>query len=137
MGETTHTAEQLLGQPATTEEASELDEAKAAVLDLVADGPVAAEQAIRELKRRGIAERTWKRAKASLGVRSRKESFTGAWSWYLPEEGHPLEPGHTRTGPASAPPPPAAEPEPEACQASEPGLYRGVALFGTRRPKNR
>src|SRR5262249_19199506 len=80
------TGEQLLVQPTTSEEASEIDEAKAAILDLVAGGPVAAEQAMKELKRRGIAERTWKRAKVALRVLSRKESFSGAWSWYPPQE---------------------------------------------------
>src|SRR5262249_51407331 len=86
IGPTAHTAEQLLAMPSTSEELSELDEAKAAILDLVVNGPIAAEQAMKGMKRRGIAERTWKRAKVALRVLSRKESFSGAWSWYPPEE---------------------------------------------------
>jgi hypothetical protein len=118
LGETTHTAEQLLVQPTNTEDASELEEAKAAVFDLVAEKPVAADAAMRELKRRGIAERTWRRAKAALGVRSRKEGFSGAWSWYLPEGCQPPEGRHIDSWqPSSAAPPRTTEPVvPEECQ---------------------
>jgi hypothetical protein len=84
--ETDHVAEQLLVQADDPEDRSALDEAKDAILDLLADGPIAADLAIRELKKRGIAERTWKRAKVALRVRSLKESFSGDWSWFPPGE---------------------------------------------------
>jgi hypothetical protein len=84
--ETDHVAEQLLAQGADPEDRSALDEAKDAILDLLADGPIAAELAMRELKKRGVSERTWRRAKALLRVRSLKDSFSGNWSWFPPEE---------------------------------------------------
>jgi hypothetical protein len=84
--ETDHLAGQLLAQAADPEDRSALDEAKASILDLLADGPIAADVAVRELKKRGIAERTWKRAKVALRVRSLKDSFSGSWSWSPPEE---------------------------------------------------
>ena len=82
--ETDHLAEQLLAQPTDPDERSVLDEAKDAILDILAGGPVAAETAIRELKKLGIAERTWRRAKAALRVKSLKSSFDGEWTWTQP-----------------------------------------------------
>jgi hypothetical protein len=93
--ETDHVAEQLLAQAADPEDRSALEEAKDAILDLLADGPIAAELAIGELKKRGIAEKTWKRAKGALHVRSFKDPvFQGPWSWFPPGE-HPREPKGT------------------------------------------
>jgi hypothetical protein len=82
--ETSHSAEQLLAQPNDPEEQSALDEAKDAIRDILANGPVAAETAKEGLKNRDIAERTWKRAKTALRVRSEKESFSGNWTWFPP-----------------------------------------------------
>jgi hypothetical protein len=105
IGATTHTAEQLLAAPTTAEEISELDEAKVAILDVLAKGPVAAEEAMKRLKRLGIAEKTAKRAKATLRVPSRREGFggDGSWSWFPPKERHVLPDG-TVWDPPGAPP---------------------------------
>jgi RecA/RadA recombinase len=84
--ETDHLAEQLLALPAAPEDRSALGEAKDVILDLLANGPVAADLAIKQLKARGIAKRTWERAKTILRVCSRKEAFSGAWSWHPPDD---------------------------------------------------
>jgi hypothetical protein len=109
IGSTAHTAEQLLAVPTTAEEISELDEAKVAILDLLAKGPVAAEEAMKRLKRLGIAEKTMKRAKAALQVPSRREGFggDGSWSWFPPKESHVLPDGTVWNPPSSKAEPPA------------------------------
>jgi hypothetical protein len=89
LGETAHTAEELLVQPASAKDTTELDQAKTAILDLLADGPVAADEAVRQLKQLGIARRTWERAKIALHVLSRKEGFSDGWCWCPPEDRHP------------------------------------------------
>jgi hypothetical protein len=106
IGPTTHTAEQLLAVPTTAGEISELDEAKVAILDLLAKGPVAAEEAMKRLKRMGIAEKTAKRAKAALRVPSWREGFggDGHWSWFPPKERHVLPDGTVWAPPGSSPP---------------------------------
>jgi RecA/RadA recombinase len=83
LGVTGHSADQLLAQ-ATEEERSALDEAKAAIVAILGNGPVPAAAAIHELKDVGIAERTWQRAKAALRVKSKKSSFDGEWNWTFP-----------------------------------------------------
>jgi len=46
-------------------------------------GPVRADELVEEAKQEGIAEKTLRRAKKELGVRSRKE-HEGGWFWELP-----------------------------------------------------
>jgi hypothetical protein len=50
----------------------------------LAEGPVAAERVKKDARGAGVSERTLKRAKRALGVRSEKEG-DGSWSWVLPE----------------------------------------------------
>jgi hypothetical protein len=91
IGPTEHVADQLLAQPTEPEDLSALEEAKAAILDLLAAGPLAAEEAMKELKKRGVAERTWKRAKAALRIVSERVGFgrDGKWSWLPPTHSGP------------------------------------------------
>jgi putative DNA primase/helicase len=64
-------------------------EAKEFLLQRLEAGPVKADDVIDEAKQEGIAERTLKRAKKELGIKSRKTParFDGAWTWELPPQG--------------------------------------------------
>jgi hypothetical protein len=64
--------------------------ASAFLRDLLATGPLGADQIRDAARRRGIAERTLKRAKARLGVGSVRRG--GGWFWLLsPQEGQPAD----------------------------------------------
>ncbi len=73
--------------PDTGDERSALDEAKDFLSAELGFGPCEANQLFAEARKAGIAERTLKRAKASLKVQSRKSGINGSWRWELPEEG--------------------------------------------------
>lgn len=49
----------------------------------LAAGPVESKSVIRAARAQGIAERTLKRAKSELGIRSSKDGFEGGWRWSL------------------------------------------------------
>jgi len=79
------TAAQLLRVPEDEEEKSALSEAKEFLLAELKPRPVSA-NAIKKSAREGdISERTLRRAKQILGVRSEKES-DGSWTWSLPDK---------------------------------------------------
>src|SRR5262249_18710938 len=61
-------------------------EAREFLLNRLEAGPVKSDDILEEAKQEGIAERTLKRAKKELGIRSRKmsEKFDGDWTWELP-----------------------------------------------------
>ncbi len=50
----------------------------------LADGPVLAKEAMKEAEDTGHTKGTLRRAKARLGVKSRKRGFSGPHEWYLP-----------------------------------------------------
>jgi putative DNA primase/helicase len=60
------------------------DEAKKFLADMLADGPVLANDVKDAASGNGISERTLKRAKQELGVQADKDGSTGKWSWHLP-----------------------------------------------------
>src|ERR687893_845624 len=72
----------LLKEPPDPEQRSAMEEAKGFLHQELASGPVAAEQARKAARAAGVSERTLKRAKKELGVRSKKEG-DGTWSWVL------------------------------------------------------
>lgn len=86
LGEVACRADQLLAAPPDEDARDALEEARAFLRELLADGPVAAETARAEARKAGIAEATLRRAKAGLGVRSEKTGFQQpcGWSWALP-----------------------------------------------------
>ena len=61
-------------------------EAREFLLNRLEAGPVKSDDILKEAKQEGIAERTLKRAKKELGIRSHKmpEKFDGDWTWELP-----------------------------------------------------
>jgi hypothetical protein len=81
-------ASDILREPADSEQRSALAEAKDFLLKELAEGPVAAESVKKDARATGISERTLKRAKRALDVRSEKAS-DGTWSWVLSNQEEP------------------------------------------------
>ncbi|MHB8312383.1 MAG: AAA family ATPase [Candidatus Dormibacteria bacterium] len=82
------TAEQLLAVAATGEEQSALAEAEEWLRDALSEGPpVAAKDIQRQGRDAGFSDRTVRRAKVSLGVRSGKTGARGGWAWSLSQGG--------------------------------------------------
>jgi hypothetical protein len=86
-GESPLTASVILGPELNGEETGARVEAKEFLLRLLAQGPRPATDVVAEAEQEGISERTLKRAKKDLGVRSNKGEMTSGWEWSLPEEG--------------------------------------------------
>jgi len=82
-GKSNHSAQSLLAQPDSAEESNALADAKNFLIDSLKDGPLAANEAKKEAQRAGVSERTLYRAKAALGIMSRKSGQH--WEWGLPE----------------------------------------------------
>ena len=66
-------------------------EARKFLLERLETGPVNSDDIVEEAKQEGIAEKTLRRAKKELGVKSRRQGGTdGTWFWELPKVGtHP------------------------------------------------
>ena len=86
-GESKLTAAVLLAPESNDEETGAMAEAKDFLSSALAQGARPAKDVEAEARQEGIRERTLKRAKKLLGVRSRKCGMTGAWEWYLAEGG--------------------------------------------------
>ena len=84
-------------QPEDSEERSECQQAMDWLREQLSGGPLPAPQVYREAKSVCIAERTLKRAKGKLGIKSVKDAFGSGWSWHLPafEEGQDTPKGAT------------------------------------------
>ena len=82
----THTAAELLQEPADEEERTAREEAEEWLRDFLADGPRPTTKVLPAAKKAGIAERTLWRAKQRIGVKSKKATGTleGPWCWTLP-----------------------------------------------------
>ncbi len=61
-----------------------MQEAKAFLYELLADGPVLASEGAEKAKAAGINEKTLSRARVRLGVKAEKDGFQGPWTWRLP-----------------------------------------------------
>ena len=73
----------MLGPSLGDEERTEVDEAKAFLLEELGQGPRPARDIIK-LGRDIASERTLRKAKAAAGVKSQKAAFGGGWEWLLP-----------------------------------------------------
>lgn len=82
-GEVEQTAAHLLASKAGGSD-SALSEAEEFLREQLAAGPKPAKQLTKEATEAGISVRTLKRAKAALGVRSKKISLFDGWSWVTP-----------------------------------------------------
>jgi len=87
-GTSAHRADALLAMPGTDDERRAIDDARDFLLTVLDDGPVASSQVKTEAKSAAISDITLRRAKAALGVLSRKEGMAGGWVWSLPEGAH-------------------------------------------------
>lgn len=82
VGECEHTGEDLLKRP-DNEERSERDEASTFLREELRDGPRPTKDVVQAARDAGISQRTLERAKADLGVSSRKAGFGRGWEWHL------------------------------------------------------
>ena len=71
-------------QPEAVEEKSERLEAMDWLRERLSEGPISQREIKGDAKAAGIAWRTVRRAKDSLGITSEKEGFKGGWRWQLP-----------------------------------------------------
>ncbi len=78
------TADDALAGPELPGDRSEREEAKSFLRDLLADGPVSANEVKKAARGAGIADRTLFRAKTDLSVRVEKTGFRDGWTWTLP-----------------------------------------------------
>jgi hypothetical protein len=88
MGVTDHDANSLAAGSVSPHEKTELEAAKEFLCDELKDGPVWAKQVYNDARDAGVTERTLRRAKDALRVKSEKIGTEG-WSWSLPSEGGP------------------------------------------------
>lgn len=93
-GFTEATAAELLRVPDDEEEKSAISEAKEFLISELRPRPVSAKAIKKSAREADISERTLRRAKQVLGIRSEKES-DGSWTWSLPDKGS--EGGHAPT----------------------------------------
>jgi hypothetical protein len=86
-GATAYQADDLVGPAETPEERANVQEAAAFLRDLLAAGPLAAEECLRTGRQAGLSEKTLRRAKARLHVRSVRtgDGNRVRWLWVLPE----------------------------------------------------
>lgn len=73
---------------------TEIDDAMDWLVERLAGGPVLAKEAMKEAEDAGHTNGTLRRAKARLGVNSRKRGFNGPHEWYIPgpEDAHEGDP---------------------------------------------
>jgi hypothetical protein len=87
-----YTADFLLSAPLTSEEAAQIEVAKAYLAETLgtAGARVATEALLEEAKRLGISKRTLERARKALRVRAEKSTEDGAWYVWLAPKDHPV-----------------------------------------------
>jgi hypothetical protein len=85
-GASVHNAASLLAQPEGAEESNLLTDARNFLTEFLKDGPRDADAVFREARQAKVSERTLYRAKAVLGILSKKEGIGKGqhWEWGLP-----------------------------------------------------
>lgn len=84
-GEAVRLSADAVLQPEAVEEKSERLEAMDWLRERLSEGRVSQRELKGDAKAAGIAWRTVRRAKDSLGITSEKEGFKGGWRWQLPD----------------------------------------------------
>lgn len=84
-GPTDLAADSLLASEMNTENPSALNEAQGFLRESLQHGSAKQVDLIAEARKLGISESTLKRAKAALGIVSRKDGMHGGWIWVLAE----------------------------------------------------
>jgi hypothetical protein len=94
LGESQYSADDINEAENSTNEYTALQEAMYVLYAILSEGSVPASAVIRIAKKAGISERTLKRAKRSLRVKSIKKgsSYDSRWFWMLPEDETLLRP---------------------------------------------
>jgi len=90
LGGSDHTAESLLAAPPPPEDRNAKQEAVEFLSEELRDGQREATQLMQSAKKLGIAERTLKRAKGDLGVKSARGDGK-KWYWFLPSSRESFE----------------------------------------------
>jgi hypothetical protein len=85
-------ANDLLEMASDDGDRTERDEAGEWLLDFLAGGPKPAIDVIKEARKAGHAEKTLKRAKKAVGVKSLKNAFGmgKSWAWARAEHAHEI-----------------------------------------------
>jgi hypothetical protein len=98
LGETTHTAEDLLAQPVPEADRAALTDAMEFLREALAHGERPATEVLHEATAFGIAERTLRRARKGLSVHVRREGFgkDGKFLLALPSNGSDAADGVTQ-----------------------------------------
>lgn len=104
LGESTHTADALVGQPEGAERGA-VGEAREALAVVLAVGPVPAEDVERERTRLGISSWAWRGARRALRVRVEKAGFHDGWTWTLPRPSSSSSSAGSGATPAEKPAP--------------------------------
>ena len=78
-------ARNLTAEGEAPEALSDRMEARELLRVALADGPITAKRIIADAREVGIGERTLRKAKTDLGVKSTKVGHDGGWTWSLPE----------------------------------------------------
>ena len=80
-------ARDILAQAEVSEDLdskSQTDEAQEWLHDLLIDGPVKMTDATKKANTFGISQKSLRTARERLGVKPRKQGYTGGWVWSLP-----------------------------------------------------
>ncbi len=82
------TTEEALAFSQSTEQHTATDEAVDFLIDLLAKGPVKADEASKEAQKIGISSKPLRNARGKLGIKPKKSSSfeDGFWEWKLPED---------------------------------------------------
>jgi hypothetical protein len=94
LGESQYSADDINEADNSTSEYTALQEAMYVLYAILSEGSVPASDVIRIAKKAGVSERTLKRAKRSLRIKSIKKgsSYDSRWFWMLPEDDTLLQP---------------------------------------------
>jgi hypothetical protein len=135
-GESEHDGRALLST-VDDETRSRAEEAEAFLVGELAAGAVPQKELFREARAAGIADKTLRRAKERLGVKSEKSGFEGGWVWVRSEGGQrpwpPSQPGDT--GHLGADPPVERDAGvPEAAESEEHAHVPELATFAGEAP---
>lgn len=90
LGAADTTAESLLATTVRDKDRTALAEAESILQAILSGGPVSAKEVVRQATEAGVAERTLRRAKVTLGVEAVKKGGPGEkgrWLWRLPTPG--------------------------------------------------
>lgn len=82
----TITADEALSLPDNNEEKTDTDWAVLFLNDLLAEGPIRADEVHKEAGKAGITKKPLRRAQEQLGIKPKKSAFKGGWVWDLPHE---------------------------------------------------